>query len=383
MVQLRLAIATSRFWPLVEDGSTHLLRLAESLIAAGHQVTVVTPQWKRAWPKEITIGTVSVVRLPSAPRGGWSTLRWMYALRSWLQTDFAQKMDALLVSGLRHEAYVTLGQARLTGPTTLLLAGEGDLAWEQTATFGRRIGARCREASSIIAPSEALADELAAAGYRREAITVIPRRVALPPPRSPKLREEAQEALAAANYDLVATDTTTVALAVGRLDAEHRFGDLVRAWRIVSARKPSARLWIIGDGPDRDSLYRQISDLDQRFRVLIPGTFDGLDELLQAADLLLAPGGYKAPPLAMLQAMAAGLPVVAANTDGLREHLGSGGLFTPIGDFKAIAAQVLKLLDDPALAISLGAAAREQAQASPTQLDEARQYADLIQRVRS
>ena len=68
-------------------------------------------------------------------------------------------------------------------------------------------------------------------------------------------------------------------------------------------------------------LYRQISDLDQRFRVLIPGTFDGLDELLQAADLMLVPGGCKAPPLAMLQAMAAGLPVIAASTDGLREHL--------------------------------------------------------------
>src|SRR6188474_2461182 len=109
MVQLRLAIVTPRFWPLIGDTSAHLLRLAESLIAAGHLVTVVTPQWKRAWPRQISVGPLPVVRLHSAPRGGWSTLRWMYALRTWLREEFARSLDAVIVSGLRHEAYVTLG----------------------------------------------------------------------------------------------------------------------------------------------------------------------------------------------------------------------------------------------------------------------------------
>ena len=91
------------------------------------------------------------------------------------------------------------------------------------------------------------------------------------------------------------TFNSQVALAVGRLDAAHRFGDLVRAWRIVTARRSEARLWIIGDGPERDTLYRQIGDLDQRFRVLLPGTFDCLDDLIQASDMLLIPSASAVP----------------------------------------------------------------------------------------
>jgi glycosyltransferase involved in cell wall biosynthesis len=380
MVPLRLAIATPRFWPHLGDAPTHLLRLAESLVATGHQVTVVTPQWKRAWPRQITIGAVPVVRLRSAPRGGWSTLRWMYALRNWLR-EFGGGVDAVLATGLRHEAYVAISYAQSAGIRAVLLAGEEDITWQATASFGKRIGDRCKEAAAIVAPSTVLADKLLAAGYAREKITVIQRRVPIPPPRSPKLRDDARAALATANYDLVTTDSTAVALAVGRLDAEHRFGDLIRAWRIVAARRSNARLWIIGDGPERDNLYRQIGDLDQRFRVLIPGTFDGLDELLQAADISLVPAPHITPPLAMLEAMAAGLPVIAADASELRQSAEACGLSYPAGDIKALAAQVLQLLDNPAMAVSLGAAARAKVQADPKPESEAAEYVRLIARL--
>src|SRR5437763_14747141 len=106
MAHLRLALVTPRFWPLVGDQPTHLLRLAESLAALGHTPIVVTPQWKRSWPRQMTIGAVSLVRLRGSGRGGWSTLRWMYSLASWLGE---QSLDAVIVAGIRHEAYVALG----------------------------------------------------------------------------------------------------------------------------------------------------------------------------------------------------------------------------------------------------------------------------------
>jgi glycosyltransferase involved in cell wall biosynthesis len=381
MAHLRLAIATPRFWPLPGDEPGHLAQLAESLAAAGHDVTIVTPLWHRTWPRQMTLGRVSLVRLRGALRGGWSTLRWMYSLGKWLPQAQA---DAVLVWGLRHEAYVALGSAAKSKAPVALVAGEGDLEWHRTATFGSRIALRCRQATAIVSPSPALAEELAASGCLREAITVIPRRVRLPPPRSPKLREDARAALAAANYDLATTSAAPVALAVGRLDAEHRFGDLVRAWRIVTAHRSEARLWIIGDGPDRERLFRQISDLDQRFRVLIPGTFDCLDELLQAADMLLVPGQHTMPPLAQLQAQAAGLPVIAADAPALREQIvaDQAGLLFPPTDARALAAAVLRLLENPALAVNLGSAAREAARGQPTLDDEAAEYAELLSRLR-
>jgi 1,2-diacylglycerol 3-alpha-glucosyltransferase len=381
MAPLRLALAAPRFWPLIGDVPNHLLALTESLAAAGHFVTVVTPQWKRSWPRQMTIGQVPLVRLRGSARGGWSTLRWMYALAGWLAEQ--PRLDGVLVAGLRHEAYVAIGAAGKTQAPVVAVAGEGDIGWQRTAAFGSRISARCSQARAIVAPSQALAEELVHGGYSREVISVIPRRVVIPPPHSPLARDQARASLAAVNYDLVTTSTAPVALAIGRLDTEHRFGDLIRAWRIVTARRSEARLWIVGDGPERERLYRQISDLDQRFRVLIPGTFDCPDELLAAADLLLVPGEHAVPPLAMLQAMAAGLPVVAASSSGAREfvtHERTGLLHAP-GDFTAIAALVQRLIDQPASAIALGAAAREQAQSFPTPADEAAEYVSLIRKL--
>ena len=124
---------------------------------------------------------------------------------------------------------------------TLLIAGDDDVNWHQAAMFGERIATRCRQARCVIASSGEMRDRLIAAGHAAECLRVIERRVPLPAPRSPKLREEARAALAASNYDLVTAGNAPVALAIGRLDTVHRFGDLVRAWRIVTARRQEAR----------------------------------------------------------------------------------------------------------------------------------------------
>ena len=382
MAPLRLAIVTPRFWPLVGDGPTHLLRLAESLLAAGHVVTVVTPQWKRSWPTQMSIGSVSLVRLPGRAHGGWSTLRWMYGLAKWLRNC---RLDGVLVAGLKHEAYVALGAARRTGTPTILIAGEDDLAWQQSAALGGRIAARCHECPAIVAPNTEIAGQLRQAGFSDDRIAVIPRRVPIPLPQTAHSRDDARAALAAVNYDLVTTANTQVALAVGRFDEAHRFGDLVRAWRIVTARRPEARLWIIGDGPERERLYQQIGDLDQRFRAQLPGTFDSLDELFCASDMLLVAGSHAVAPLAMFEAQAAGLPVIAANTPAMREQVAPErtGLLYPVGDFKAIAAAVLRLIEQPDVAVAFGAAGRENAQAAATPQQEAAEYVALFERLKS
>jgi glycosyltransferase involved in cell wall biosynthesis len=377
MAPLRLAIVTPRFWPLVGDRPTHLLRLAESLTSIGHQPVVVTPQWKRAWPREMMIGRVPLVRLRGSGRGGWSTLRWMYSLRTWLRD---QTLDGVIVDGLRHEAYVALGAARRPGFAVALIAVDDDLAWQNSATLGSRIAARCHEAAAIIAPSMPMRAALSAAGYATDCLHVVPRTSLSMPPPNPAMCDAARAALAAVNADLVLTAKATVALAVGRLDAEHRFSDLIRAWRIVTARQPEARLWIVGDGPERERLYRQIGDLDQRFRVVIPGTFDWLEELVQASDMLLVPSPHSVRPMALVDAQAAGLPVVVAQSPMAVDAVKNGetGFIYPLGDVKALAAVVLEMLERPAIGTHVAAAARVLAATQPTPTDEAQAYVKIM-----
>jgi glycosyltransferase involved in cell wall biosynthesis len=364
------------------DGPEHRLRLAQSLIAAGHQVTVVTPQWKRAWPSDMCIGPVRLVRLRGSLRGGWSTIRWMYALARWLPT---QTFDAVLVCGLRHEAYVALRPAEQRPWPVLVLADEDDLNWHTSALFGSRIAARCLTAPAVVAYSHEQASALCRAGFSSGQVTVIARSAPIPSANCQQQRDAARAALVSANHDLLTTASTRVALAIGRLDATARLGDLVRAWRIVTARHPHARLWIVGDGPERDKLYRQIGDLDQRFRVFLPGTFDCHDELLAAADLLLVAAPHQTPPLILLEAQAAGLPVIAARSPAMHQYVVAEhtGLDFEAGDFRAIADAVDRLLKDPEAAVQLGAAARQAAQGRPTPADEAAAYVELVQRLRS
>jgi glycosyltransferase involved in cell wall biosynthesis len=326
------------------------------------------------------IGPVPLIRLRGSGRGGWSTLQWMYSLGTWLRD---QTLDGVIVDGLRHEAYVALGAARRRKFAFALIAGDDDLAWQQAATLGSRIAARCHEAAAIIAPSMPMRAALSAADYATDRIHVVPRASLSMPPTNSAMRNAARAALAAVNADLVLTAKAAVALALGRLDAEHRFSDLIRAWRIVTARQPEARLWIVGDGPERERLYRQIGDLDQRFRVVIPGTFDWLEELVQASDMLLVPSSHSVPPLALLDAQAAGVPVVAAQSPMAVDAVKNGetGFIYPLGDVKALAAAVLEMLERPAIGIHVGSAARVLAAMQPTPTDEAQAYVKIMNRI--
>ena len=374
MGSLRLALVTPRFWPLIDDRSLHTLRLAEALREAGQDVTVVTARWSKSWPEQMQVGPLTLMRLPGDGLGGLGTMRWMYALASWLRSHTP---DATLITGLKHEAFAALGSARRAAGVTLLMAGEDCLAWQRSSLLGSQVAARCRERTPIVAPTEAIAERLVAAGYDPALITVIPSGAIAGLPPSVHARNAARAALAAVNYDLATTEKACVALAIGRLDEAHRFGDLIRAWRIVTARRSEARLWMIGDGPERERLYRQIGDLDQRFRAFLPGTFECHQELLAACNVLLVPGAHDAPPLALLDALAAGVPVIAADTPAARQCMtvGSTGRIYPMGDAKVLATEILRVmeLDDRTTPCT----------ARQTPRSEAAAYLTLIERLRS
>ena len=91
---MRLALVTPRFWPLADDGATRLHRLAEQFRGGGHAVTIVTATWHSSWPREVQVREIPVVRLKGAPRGGWSTLRYMFGLARWLK-QHRDRLDAV------------------------------------------------------------------------------------------------------------------------------------------------------------------------------------------------------------------------------------------------------------------------------------------------
>jgi glycosyltransferase involved in cell wall biosynthesis len=283
---------TRRFWPLVGGAEVVMANLAAEFRRQGHAATIVTAQWEKHWPRDLVHREVPVVRMPQPKLRTWGTLRYMYALGSWLSAQRSQ-LDGVLVSMLKHDAYAAVGALRGSGVPVVVRAegggAAGDCQWQATARFGMRIRRRCYEADAIVAPSDAIGAELLAAGYDPAKIKRIDNGVRLPPPRAPLAREAARSALAEANWDLKCEPDAPVAVYTGRLHPDKGLLDLVQAWPTVAKRWPNARLWLIGEGPQREELFERIGDLGFRYQVCLPGSFDEIDDVLAAADLFVLP----------------------------------------------------------------------------------------------
>ena len=117
---------------------------------------------------------------------------------------------------------------------------------------------------------------------------------------------------------------------------------VIRAWKQVAEQWPFARLWLVGEGAHREALYRRIRDADLMGRVLMPGEFDSTDDLLMAADLLVVPTTVPKESVAVLEAMAAGLPVLVSEESGHQELVTDGvtGRFFPGRNPTALASAI-------------------------------------------
>ena len=148
---------------------------------------------------------------------------------------------------------------------------------------------------------------------------------------------------------------------VGRLWPQKRVKDLIWAADLLRVLHDNLRLLVIGDGPERATLERfarLASDLDH---IRFLGHRDDAWRIMPHLDVFWNGSGYEGQPNAVMEAMAAGVPVVASDIPGNRELVvpGETGYLVPIAGRAARARATDQIFNDPALAARLGAAARE------------------------
>jgi glycosyltransferase involved in cell wall biosynthesis len=150
-------------------------------------------------------------------------------------------------------------------------------------------------------------------------------------------------------------------VAVLRPEKDHR--TLFRAFRLVlDGGSGRERLLVIGDGPERHDLELFAKEIGLDDRVVWLGNRDDVAELLPSLDVVaLTSTNIECLPYAVLEAMAAGRPVVATATGGLPELVDHGrtGLLAVPGNAQSVAAALSELRDDPDLRAAMGKAARE------------------------
>lgn len=154
---------------------------------------------------------------------------------------------------------------------------------------------------------------------------------------------------------------------VGRLDPVKGTVLLVRAFAEVLRRRPaaraSARLAIVGDGPERSAVERVIVEEGVADRVWLSGARSDVPALMRAFDCFVLPSLGEGISNTILEAMASGLPVIATRVGGNAELVREGmtGELVAPGDPAAIAEALVRLHDDRALARRFGEAARARA----------------------
>jgi glycosyltransferase involved in cell wall biosynthesis len=163
-------------------------------------------------------------------------------------------------------------------------------------------------------------------------------------------RAATKQALLGADLPLVAN--------VARLVPQKGQRYLVEAAKLVAARHPDVRIAFVGDGELRADLEKLASDLGVSSNIVFAGFQSDVASILAASDVFTLSSLYEGLPVALLEAMAVGCPVVSTDVGGVSQLVrhGETGLLVPPADPAALANALLECLDDPARARQMGAA---------------------------
>ena len=154
-----------------------------------------------------------------------------------------------------------------------------------------------------------------------------------------------------------------VALFVGRLTCDKGIAELVEAFLQLENRIPNLRLLLVGSFEDGDPLPEDIRKrLETHDRVILAGPVNDTAPYYAMADVLVLPSHREGLPTVVLEAHAAGKPVIGAAATGIVDLLvdGETGLLFPVGDVSSLANAIARLIEDKALARKLADAGRDQ-----------------------
>ncbi|GIF24431.1 glycosyltransferase involved in cell wall biosynthesis [Actinoplanes tereljensis] len=148
-----------------------------------------------------------------------------------------------------------------------------------------------------------------------------------------------------------------------RLSHDKGIDMLLEAWALVGPHYPDWRLKVFGSGPDEEALRRQAGELGLDDTQIFQGQTENIDAALSAASIYALPSREEGFPIAVMEAMAYGLPTVAFDcAPGIRELIHdevSGGLVVTPGNVPGMAAALERLIKDKDLRVRLGEAGQQ------------------------
>jgi glycosyltransferase involved in cell wall biosynthesis len=267
----------------------------------------------------------------------------------------AARLNATVLHCHQYSPFVYGALAKLVPPYLPVVATEHGRLNNGRATLKRQIANRLMNLMSIetFAVSASLREQLISEGFPERRVGVIHNGIDPGAPASADARQRARTAFGFASDDFVVGG-------VGRLDPVKDYATLIDAFGLLSRLGRRIRLILIGDGPQRVDLTRRLRDCGLSNVASLLGHRDDVRDLLPAMDVFVSSSIFEGVSLTLLEAMAAGLPVVATRVGGTPEVVVDQvtGLLVPPRAPEALASAVARLMADPEDRAAQGASGR-------------------------
>jgi glycosyltransferase involved in cell wall biosynthesis len=229
----------------------------------------------------------------------------------------------------------------------------------------------------VVAVSDEIAAELVRSGVSRSTVSVIDNGIAATTPADPGARARIQT-------EFALSQDVKILLHLGRLARSKRIDLLLRAIAGLPPELPTTLL-LVGDGEERESLADLVRHLRLESRVRFCGYRRDVAQLLAAADVFALSSEKEGLPIAILEAMAAGCPIVATHVGAIPRVLDDGrdAWIVPAGELEALRCALLEALANPDVARTRAESAFAKFTASYSRDSMGARYLELYERVRA
>jgi glycosyltransferase involved in cell wall biosynthesis len=289
------------------------------------------------WLHRVAETAESVVEFPVSSFRRWSAVRQAAAFAAW-----CRERQILVVHATTLPANIFAMPAASLARVPVRIANRREINPDKTAVEISLQRTAYGFAHRIVANSRAAADRLAVERVPARKVSVVP------------------NGLDAEAFAVSRTrNTLRRVVVVANLRAEKGHDVLIDAAVEVLRHFPDARFDVVGDGPERASLLARASARGVMPAFSFAGHCEEVAARLAAADIFVLPSRSEAFPNAVLEGMAAGLPVVASAVGGVLELIAEGktGLLVPPGSPAALAQRLVSLMSHASLGRRLGEAA--------------------------
>lgn len=397
--RLAICFLLESYYPVVGGMETQARMLAQSLVANGFRVFIITRRVASSMNNVEHSAKISIFRIP--PVGDGHFQRWKMIITCLpILMKIRKRFDILFVPGFRALGMPAVVICKLFHKMCILKSdSNGEMSGAFFASgleklhltpslFLFKIFASIRNkllryADSFVAISSEIATELKNYGVSDSALHLIPNSVDTKVfrPVSNHEKHKLRQKLALPISDIIVTFT-------GRLVSYKGLPLLIRVWKKIHEEHQSVSLLIVGSGgSDIHKCEAQLKDYVQFNNlgksVYFTGDVHNVHEYLQASDIFVFPTENEAFGISLIEAMACGLPIISTHIGGLKDVVihEQNGLVVEAGNFGQLHGAINTLITDASLSASLRKAALKAVQHQYTRDIVTKEYIKLFKRL--